>query len=320
MNNSTLLSIIVPLYNEAGNIPELHKQITLQLKQLKKTYAHELIFIDDGSRDNSLDVAYAIAKKDPQVTILELVRNFGKEVAVTAGLNAAKGDAAIMIDADLQHPVEMIPKFLEKWEDGADVVVGVRIPTRGHTSILKRWASWTFYRIMRAISETDIVPNATDFRLIDRIVIDEFNRFTERKRLTRGLIDWLGFRHAYVPFKPGKRTHGDAAYSYKKLIGLAINSILSHSLVPLRVAGYLGMLIILTSGPLGAFILTEQYLLGDPLSMNFSGTSALASMILFLVGVILVCLGLIALYIANIYGEVVNRPLYIVRKKRRRKP
>jgi glycosyltransferase involved in cell wall biosynthesis len=280
-------------------------------------YDYELLFVDDGSADGTGAALAKLAAIDERVHFVELVRNFGKEIAVTAGLHQAKGDAAIILDADLQHPPDLIPEFLAKWRDLAEVVIGVRRPSKDHTSLPKRFASATFYRILSLISSTPVTPRATDYRLLDRIVIDEFNRFTEHNRLTRGLIDWLGFRRAYVYFEPAKRYRGSAAQSYRKLFELALTSFVSMSFVPLRLAGYLGFIITAIAFPLGIFIFIEKYLMHDPWGLNITGTSTLAVLLLFLVGVILICLGLIALYIANIYGEVAGRPLYVVRKKRR---
>jgi glycosyltransferase involved in cell wall biosynthesis len=194
----------------------------------------------------------------------------------------------------------------------------VRLPSKSRTSFLKRLGSSLFYRILNRISQTPVTPHATDYRLLDRSVIDEFNRFTERNRLTRGLIDWLGFRHAYVYFNPAKRRNGQAAQSYRKLFELAITSFVSMSFVPLKLAGYLGLIIVLVSAPLGVFVLFEKYFFNDPLGLSITGSATLGLLLLFLVGIILCCLGLMSLYIASIYGEVAGRPLYVVRRTRRR--
>jgi polyisoprenyl-phosphate glycosyltransferase len=217
-----------------------------------------------------------------------------------------------MIDADLQHPAEVIREFLGKWEKGAEVVIGVREKNKGE-SFAKKAGSFLFYKIINCISDTKIVPNATDFRLIDRVVIDEFNKMTERNRMTRALIDWMGFRRDYIFFKANERLHGVASYSYLKLFRLAFNSMISLSLFPLKLAGYLGIIITFLSGILGIFIFTSQYIMH---TMNYSGSAILAVIILFLIGIVLICLGLIALYIANIHSEVVNRPLYVIRKRK----
>ncbi len=310
-----LVSVIVPVYNEAENIPHIYE--ALQQLQLDR-YRFEFIFVDDGSSDSSPAVLYALEERDSAVRVIELVRNFGKEVALTAGLHAAQGEAAIMVDADLQHPPSLIPEFLAQWEQGVDVVVGVRRNQSGD-NLLKRAGSALFYWMLNRLSNVPVTPRATDFRLLDRAVVDEFNRFSERGRITRGLIDWLGFRRSHVYFDAPPRSSGRATYSYAKLIRLALDSVVSMSLVPLMLAGYLGATITLLAGFLGLFILIEDYVLDDPLGLNFSGPAALGVLILFLVGIVLVCLGLMALYIGKIHAEVANRPLYVARRTRTRR-
>jgi dolichol-phosphate mannosyltransferase len=210
--------------------------------------------------------------------------------------------------------VELIPRFVKAWENGADVVVGVRRANQGE-GLVKRYGSYWFYKIINSISDTEIISQATDYRLIDRMVMDEFNRLKEKNRMTRALIDWLGFRRQYIYFKANERRYGTASYSFWKLVRLAFNSMVSFSLFPLRLAGYLGIIITLLSGTLGVFIFITDFVTG---SMNFSGPAILAVIILFLIGIVLICLGLIALYIANIYTEVNNRPMYVIRKRRKR--
>jgi glycosyltransferase involved in cell wall biosynthesis len=310
-NNSQLVSIIVPCHNETDNVRPLHRALTDALSRRAERF--EFIFVDDGSRDGTKAELQSLAERDGRVRIVELVRNFGKEIAVTAGLQHAKGNAAICLDADLQHPPALIPRLLDKWHDGAEVVIGVRRTGAQYAPLLKRVGSGLFYKLINAITEVEIVAHATDFRLLDRAVVNEFNRFTEHGRITRGLVDWLGFNRAYVEFTPAKRQAGQAAYGYFKLVNLAINSFVSMSLVPLKIAGYLGLIIMVTSGTLGAFIFVEKYPLADPWHLNFTGPAILAVIILFLVGLVLASLGLISLYIASIHAEVMNRPLYVVR-------
>ncbi len=308
-----LISIIVPCHNEAANIRPFYIALADVMSHQRERF--ELIFVNDGSGDETSERVIKLRHQDPRVRLVELARNFGKEIAVTAGIHRASGEAAITIDADLQHPPALIPELIAGWREGNEVVVGVRQAGHAHSSPIKRLFSKLFYRIMGVISETDVVPNATDYRLIDRVVIDEFNRFTERNRLTRGLIDWLGFSRCYVSFKPAKRYAGEAAYSYFKLIQLALNSFISMSLLPLKIASYLGTAIIMVSFPLGLFIFIEKYVMGDPYNFNFSGPAILAVILLFLCGVIISALGVIALYIANIHSEVMNRPLYVARRE-----
>ncbi|MFH1188252.1 MAG: glycosyltransferase family 2 protein [bacterium] len=305
------ISIIVPVYNEEDNILLFYEAVQGIMKKIDYTF--EIIFVNDGSSDNSGTLIGELSTRDNRIKYIEFSRNFGKEIATSAGLKYAAGDAALMIDADLQHPVDLIPEFIKKWGKGAEVVVGVR-EKNTNEGFIKKYGSFFFYKIMNAIGDTKIVPRATDFRLLDRIVIDEFNKFTEKNRMTRGLIDWLGFKRDYIYFVAEERTHGKPSYNCLKLTKLAFSTFIAHSLFPLKIAGYLGVIITFSSGMLGLFMFVEKFLLLDPLRMRFSGTAMLATLILFLVGIILCCLGLVALYIANIYGEVVNRPLYVIRR------
>lgn len=306
------ISIIVPVYNESANVPLLYQALQ---SITDPAYIYEFIFVNDGSRDDSLSVLQRLSDDDERVRVIDFSRNFGKELATTAGLHAASGDAALMLDADLQHPVELIPDFIAKWQAGADVVIGVR-QAYSHESLFKKMTSWLFYKMFNAITETNSMPHATDFRLIDRVVIDEFKRFGEHNRITRGLIDWLGFRRDYIYFKSAERLNGVATYSVLKLIQLATNSFVSHSLFPLRLAGWLGIFITSLASMLMLFILIEQFSLHDPLALHISGTAIIADFNLLLIGIVLMSLGLIALYIANIHDQVVDRPLYVIRPPR----
>jgi glycosyltransferase involved in cell wall biosynthesis len=317
MPTRDLISIIVPCHDEAENIEPLFVELKKVLGSVASA-RFELIFVDDGSSDDTVAALRSLQIREPRVRIIELVRNFSKEIAITAGLNVCRGQAAICLDADLQHPPALIPELIAKWGEGAEVVIGVRRTGKGHTGVVKRLAGGLFYRLMNAVSDVEIVPHATDYRLIDRAVIDEFNRFTERNRITRGLIDWLGFRRAYVEFTPAKRRAGESTYGYIKLVHLAVNSIVSMSLFPLKAAGYFGVVIVLVSGPLGFFIFVEKYILQDPWHLNITGTAILGVILMFLVGIILISLGLMALYVASIHTEVMNRPLYVARREKGR--
>lgn len=305
-----LISIIIPVYNEAQNVPIIYREIKYIFKGSK--YRCEIIFVNDGSRDNTQAEIDVLVAKDKAVKFIDFSRNFGKEMATSAGIHSAKGAAAIMIDADLQHPVELIPEFLQKWEAGAETVIGIRKKNNGE-GFIKKIGSIVFNKFMNLIGETKMIRNSTDFRLIDRKIINEFNKFSEHNRITRGLLDWLGFKTDFIYFEANERTNGEASYNFVKLFKLSTSTFVTHSLFPLRFAGYLGIAIILTSGPLGVFVFLNKYVLSDPLGFHFSGTAILALIILFLVGIILACLGLIALYIGNIQSEVMGRPMYVVR-------
>ncbi|HSX17220.1 MAG TPA: glycosyltransferase family 2 protein [Patescibacteria group bacterium] len=306
-----LVSIVIPVHNEAPNIRALYRELNRCIEQL--AYKFELIFVDDGSTDNSMDLLERLARGDRRVRLVEFARNFGKEAAISAGLHAARGDAAIMIDADLQHPPNMIYKFLSEWQKGADVVVGVRTYSKKE-GWFKRWSSDRFYQIMQKIAHTKITPHASDFRLVDRKVMDVFSSLTERNRITRGLIDWLGFHRAYIPFEAGTRYAGERSYTFRQLVRLALNSFTAYSLVPLKLAGYIGIFILSTATPTALLMYVERYVLNDPLGWQIRGTAMLAILLVMMVGLVLACLGLISLYIANIHAEVTNRPLYVVRR------
>jgi dolichol-phosphate mannosyltransferase len=310
-----LISVVIPCYNEEANVPRLHEELAGVFAPLASRYNAEFLFVDDGSKDGTVAAIEKLAARDPRVIPISFSRNFGKEVATTAGIRNAKGAAVIMIDADLQHPPELIPLFLKKWEDGADVVVGVRKKNK-HYNPVKRCGASLYYKIMGAISDTPMLPRETDFRLIDRQVADAFNEFTERQRSARALIDWLGFKREYIEFDMHDRANGKASYSFGKLVHLATYSFISHSLVPLRLAGYLGIVITFLSGLLGLTVFFEQYIFRDVWGWHFSGAALLGIVDVFLIGIVLICLGIIALYIENIHNETTNRPIYVIRKKR----
>ncbi len=309
------ISIIIPAHNEEKNIPLVHQELQKVFQVCPKDYLFDILFVNDGSNDGTLREIEKIANSDENVHYLDFSRNFGKELATTAALNNCTSDACIMLDADLQHPIELIPEFIQKWEAGAEVVVGVRNKNKS-TGIIKKIGSNVFYKIINKIAEVKIIPNATDFRLLDKVVITEFNRFNEKNRMTRALIDWLGFRRDYIHFDANERMNGDASYSTWKLFKLALNSFISLSLLPLKIAGNLGILITLISGIAGFYILLGKYFFRWHFASTFSDSENLAILILFLVGTVLMSIGLMALYIANIHGEVINRPMYVIRKKK----
>lgn len=308
-----LISVVVPVYDEEGGILDfLDGQLLPVLSKLK--YDAEVIIIDDGSKDKTLEKIKAskILNSGTLVNVIALTKNFGKEVALTVGLEAANGDAVIMIDADGQHPAEEIPRLIEKWEGGALIVTAVN---SGNTT-KHRVRSGIYYKIMRAMGNKNVMPGAMDFRLLDRTVVDEFNQLTERNRLTRGLIDWLGFDQEYVKVKTRGRKNGKPTYSTKKLAGLALDSMVSSSRTPLVIFGYLGAFITIFSVIFGLFILIEQYIMGDPMNLDWSGAVAMSVFVSFLVGLVLISQSITALYISQIHAEAKGRPLYVVNKKK----
>ena len=302
-----MISIVVPVFNEAKGIKQfLDGQLTPVLADL--SYEIELVVVDDGSTDKTVEVLREceIVKK-ADFKLVAFSRNFGKEMALTAGIREADGDAIIMIDADGQHPVEMIPKMIEKWQNGAKIVTAVR----GANTTKHKIASKIYYALMWAMGSRT-VPGGLDFRLIDRSVANEFNKFTERNRLTRGLIDWLGFKQEYIKVRTKGRIDGKPTYSYKKLMALAGDSLVSSSRTPLVIFGYIGVFIIVVSVILGLFILIQQYIMGDPLKLDWSGAVAMSVFVSFLVGLVLVSQSITALYISQIHAESKDRPLYVI--------
>ncbi len=270
-NNQPKISIVVPVYNEAKGIVQFHELLLAVVEKLQAKV--EIIYCDDGSTDTTLKVLEQVAD-GKSVKVLALSRNFGKEYALSAGIAAASGEAIISLDGDGQHPVECIPQFIEKWQQGYSVVVGVRRQTKSD-SMIKRLGSKVFYRLFNSISRQQLAPGSTDFRLIDKSVQQEFVRLEETGRMSRGLVDWLGFERAEIMFDAKERLEGTATYGTRRLFGLAGSTIIALSVVPLYVFGWLGVLITLLAGGFGVMIIVEQYLLHDPWKWNFTGTAQL---------------------------------------------
>lgn len=310
-NNSPLLSIVIPVYNEEANLVWHHKRITKHLKSLRIKY--EVIYINDGSSDDSLNLLKDICESDPHSRFVSFSRNFGKEPATSAGLHEANGQAVVMIDADGQHPIEIIGDFIEKWQEGNRVVIGVRT-SNTNEGFVKRFGSKVFNKIINNITGRKTPPGSTDYRLLDRQVVDEFRKLNEHNRITRGLIDWLGFKRTYIHFEASERHAGAASYSIRKLIQLAVHALVSQTTKPLQITGYLGAVVMFLSVIVGLFILVDS-LIGDPLQLGVTASGILALFISFLVGVVLTCQWLLALYIENIHNETQGRPLYIVSER-----
>jgi dolichol-phosphate mannosyltransferase len=305
------ISIVIPVYREEKNIPDLYRRLEQVIASLPEI-DWEYVFVNDGSPDDSLEVLRRLAERDLKVKVLDFSRNFGKEIALTAGVHhAGAADAVICMDADLQHPPEFIPRLVEEWQKGAEIVATVRASIE-RQPLLRRIGSHVYYWLMSKISGLNMVSQTTDFRLYDKKVVAAFRQATERNRLFRGIMDWLGFRKVYVEFHADARNDGAAGYSYGKLWQLAIHSITAFSLWPLRLTGYLGVFITTISGSLLAWML-GAYIFG-----NRGGYTPLAIVVVantFLIGIVLMGIGLVALYIGTIHTEVTNRPLYIVRER-----
>lgn len=308
-SNTPEVSIIVPLFNEAEGIAVFHESLVRVMQAAQCPY--EVVYCDDGSSDNTGDVLRGICDENPNVKLIVLSRNFGKEPALAAGLAQADGEAVILIDGDGQHPVEAIPDFIAAWKNGVQVVIGER-SGNDNEAMSKKISSALFYATLATITRQPVDRRATDFRLLDRAVVNEFLKLSETDRITRGLIDWLGFTRAYVPIARKKRIAGTANYSFKKLLHLAIDSLVSLSSAPLYLFCYLGLAITGVAFLLGATVFIEQILLRDPLGWKFTGTALISILILFFVGIIILSQGVASIYIATIYNQVKRRPLYIV--------
>lgn len=308
------LSIVIPIFNEAPGIKSfLDDKLLPVLAQLPLNL--ELILVNDGSTDSTLErlrETKLFSKHSPK--LISFTRNFGKEVALAAGLRYATGDACLMLDSDGQHPVEAIPSMLKLWESSAPIITAVA----KNKNTDHKLGSRLFYFILRLLGNKAIRPGTMDFRLIDRVVIDEFNQFSEHNRITRGLIDWLGFPQTYLEVKTHGRTSGRSTYSFRKLTNLALDTFISTSRAPLRIFGIIGLLITLVSGLLGLFILIEEYILADPLGLDWAGAVAVSVFVAFLVGLVLISQSVTALYISQIHDEAKSRPLFVIDHKNSR--
>lgn len=304
-HSETLISIVVPAYNEANVLPEFHRRLSAVLDSLGT--ASEVIYVNDGSTDETLGVMQRLRESDPRVAILDLSRNFGKEVALTAGLDHATGDAVVIIDADLQDPPEVIPDLIERWREGYEVVYAVRAERKGETWF-KEVTAKLFYRIISGITSVDIPMDTGDFRLMDRRVVDALKRVREQHRFMRGLSSWVGFRQTGVEYVRQERYAGETKYPFRKMLRFALDGITSFSYLPLQLATYFGFFIAGLS-LLGIVVAIILRLSG---STAFYGQASTLVSVLFLGGIQLIFLGIIGEYLGRIYDEVKSRPLYIV--------
>jgi len=303
------ISIVVPLFNEAAGLEQFNDSLTRVLDDNLPSY--EIVYINDGSRDKTREILHELSQKNNHISYVSLTRNFGKENALSAGIFYASGQAVMMLDGDGQHPVELIPDFIKSWLAGNPVVVGIR-QSNSNEGLTKKWGSYIFYKTFNKITGQKIRAGSTDFRLIDRSVQEAFIGLKDADRITRGLIDWLGFKTDYIAFSAKARQHGSAGYSIHKLVKLALNSYVGFSNTPLYFFGYLGASISALSFILGVAIFIEQLILGDPLSWKFTGTAMLAILIIFLVGIVLMAQGILAVYVSLMHNQTKQRPLFVV--------
>lgn len=301
-----VLSIVAPAYNEERNLPAFIAAIVPVLERIGETF--EIVFVNDGSRDGTLGMLAAASSQDPRIKVVGLARNFGKDIALSAGLAHATGQAVIPIDCDLQHPVELIPQFVAKWREGYDMVLGVR-SKRDEEGLLRRTASRTYYKVMRMMTSVEIPPNAGDFRLIDRKIMDVINRMPERHRFMKGIFAWPGFKVAAIEFQANVRANETrTSWSFFKLWRFALDGLFSFSTAPLKIWTYVGVV-----SALGAFVylaitLVQKLVFG----IDVPGYASLLILLLFFNGLTMMSNGIQGEYIARIFEEVKGRPLYVV--------
>ncbi|MCB5176334.1 MULTISPECIES: glycosyltransferase family 2 protein [Microvirga] len=302
------LSVIIPVHNESANIAPLCGRLLPVLNRITSRW--EVIFVDDGSRDDTLDLIRAQSLKEPRIGAVSFSRNFGKEIAIAAGLDHARGDAVVIADADLQHPPEMIETFVERWKEGYDMVYGQRTDRSDETRA-KRGFAHLFYRLFARFGEIELPPGAGDFRLIDRKGVDVLRALGEKARFSKGLYAWIGFKSTGVPFVVEERLHGATKWSFRKLFRFAFDGIAAFSTAPLRIWTYLGFLISFLAIATAVYFLVRTMLFGTDLP----GFPSLIVSVMFFSGIQLMSLGIIGEYVGRIFAEVKRRPLYVVSER-----
>lgn len=304
-----LLSIVVPCYNEELVLAELHDRLVSVLNQLEDTDG-EIVYVDDGSKDQTPALLKELQLDEPRVGVVSLSRNFGHQIAVTAGLEHANGDAVVIIDADLQDPPEVIPEMVARWREGYQVVYGLRAKRHGETTF-KLFTAKIFYRLINRLSEVEIPLDVGDFRLMDRQVVDVLLNMPERDRFLRGMVSWIGFKQSAVIYDRAARHAGETKYPLIKMLRFAVDSVISFSFAPLRVAIWVGF------GAIAAAVAGIVYALVVRFYTTtwVRGWASIFTAILFLGGVQLVTLGIVGEYVGRIYAEVKLRPLYVVRER-----
>jgi len=301
-----LISFVIPVYNEAGGIVEFYQKFR-QWLQTHKITNYDFTFVNDGSSDGSLAILRDIAATDQKVTVVNLSRNFGKEIALTAGLDHAAGDAVVPIDADLQHPFDVITAFIEKWQEGFDVVYAVQV--RRKQGIIRKALSRCFYRLMTQVGDNvDLPAGAGDFRLMSRRAVDLLLQMREKHRVMKGLYCLVGLPQTSVTFEANQRFSGETKWSFLNLLNLSVDALTSFSTAPLRVATVVGCFTGFVSIIYAFFTIANTILFGDPVA----GYPTLISVVLFLGSVQLLCLGIIGEYLGRVFNETKNRPLYFV--------
>ena len=304
--DNILLSVVVPAYNEEEVLPEFHKRISNVLDSMAVNA--EIIYVNDGSTDKSLEIMQDIQEKDHSAAIVDLSRNFGKEIALTAGLDHASGDAVVVIDADLQDPPELIPQLVKHWKEGYDVVYAKRIDRDGET-VIKKVTAYVFYRLIQKVSRVKIPEDTGDFRLLSRRAVNSLNQLREHHRFMKGLYAWIGYPQKAVPYQRDRRYAGQTKWNYWKLWNFALEGITSFSIAPLKLATYLGLITALSAFIYALFIVFKTLIYGEPVR----GYPSLMVAILFFGGTQLFFTGVLGEYLGRMFNESKRRPLYFLK-------
>ena len=302
----SLISVVIPLFNEEGNVAELIRRTSAIMARACGSDRYEIVAVNDGSRDATLPALRLAQAREPHLVIVDLSRNFGHQIAATAGLDTARGDAVVLMDGDLQDPPELIAEFLERWRAGYDVVYATRKSRQGE-SFFKIQTAKLFYRIIRRLTNVSIPVDTGDFRLMSRRVVDALGQTREKHRFLRGLVSWVGYNQTGVEYEREARTSGVTKYPFSRMLKFAIDGITSFSEIPLRFATYLGFAVSLV-----AFLYAAVVLVLKILGLNEPGYTSMMSVILFLGGVQLVTIGIAGEYLGRIYDQVKSRPLYLL--------
>lgn len=303
-----LISVLIPAYNEEECLHELYKRVSDVLSKLEK-YDYEILIINDGSKDKTLEILHDLNAKDKHLQYVNLARNYGKEIAMAAGLDYVKGDVVVILDADLQIPPEYIPEMLKYYEEGYDDVYGRR-KSRNDESFFKRLGTKIYYKALQSLTRVDILKNTSDFRLLSRRAVEALKQYKEQRRYTKGLFALIGFKKKEFIYEPVKRYAGKSKWNYFSLINLAIEGITSFSTFPLRLSSFLGIIVAAVGFIYIVFLVLKTLIFGEPVR----GYPTLLSIIVFLGGIQLLSLGVIGEYLGRIFDEVKNRPLYFVEK------
>ncbi len=300
------ISILIPAYNEQESLPLIYDEIVKVINTLP-AYKWEILFINDGSKDNTSEILRQLRNKDSRVCYIELSRNYGKEIAMLAGFDHVSGDCTIIMDADLQHPPAIIPKFIEKWEQGYDDVYGKR-KIRGKESFLRKQLSLFFYKILQKTTRIEILENVGDFRLLDRKCIGMLKQMREHERYTKGMFCLIGGKKIGIEFEQNKRIAGNTSWNFWGLLNLAIEGITSFTIAPLRIASIIGIVISIFAFLYMTYVIIKALLFGDPVG----GYPSLMAVILFIGGIQLLFLGIIGEYLGRVFNETKNRPIYFI--------